>query len=219
MILDVPRIWYNTWCIAQNGLLASRFAGRRKGLSSRFCGMIKSRQITGKRVAAYMDIKHLIFDVDGTLTDSGLYYDSHGNEMKKFSTKDGAGFYVARAAGISLIVLTGRECDATLRRMTELGVDVIKQNVKDKALWLKAFMKDNGIKKEEIGYVGDDINDLSAMQLCGFVGCPSDAGKEVKALATYVSTVKGGSGAGRDCIEHLLTEAGEWDHWVKIAYL
>jgi 3-deoxy-D-manno-octulosonate 8-phosphate phosphatase (KDO 8-P phosphatase) len=172
----------------------------------------------GKQVEC-MNIKHLVFDVDGTLTDSGIYYDSHGNEMKKFSTKDGAGFYVAKTAGINLIVLTGRECEATLRRMTELGVNVIQQNVKNKVEWLSAFMSKNGIKKEEIGYIGDDINDMSAMKLCGFVGCPSDSAKEVKMLATYVSNVKGGSGAGRDCIEHLLTVEGEWDRCVNIAYM
>ena len=93
-------------------------------------------------------IKHLIIDVDGTLTDSGLYYDSYGNELKKFNTKDAMGFFLSKAAGITLIILTGRESEATLRRMTELKADIIEQNIKDKAVWLKAYMSDNDILEE-----------------------------------------------------------------------
>ena len=162
--------------------------------------------------------KFLIIDVDGTLTDGGIYYDSHGNEMKKFNTKDGAGFFIAKAAGIKLIILTGRESKATLRRMTELKADIIQQNVKDKTAWLKEYMQKSDIAKNEIGYIGDDVNDLSPMRLCGFVGCPADACKEVKALADYVSPINGGHGAVRDCIEHILTESGEWNKYVSIAY-
>ena len=131
-------------------------------------------------------LNHLIIDVDGTLTDSGVYYDSHGNELKKFSTKDGAGFAIAKAAGINIIILTGRESKATLRRMTELKADLILQNIIDKAMWLKVYLQENNIRKEDIGYIGDDLNDLASMDLCGFIGCPSDACKEVKAMADYL---------------------------------
>jgi 3-deoxy-D-manno-octulosonate 8-phosphate phosphatase (KDO 8-P phosphatase) len=151
-------------------------------------------------------LTHLVLDVDGTLTDSGIYYDNHGNELKKFSAKDGAGIQVARAARLKIIVLTGRECNATLRRMTELGADVIEQNIKYKAAWLREFMSENGIPKEKIGYIGDDVNDLPSMRLCCWVGCPADSCKEVKAIADYVSPIFGGYGAVRDCIEHLLRE-------------
>jgi 3-deoxy-D-manno-octulosonate 8-phosphate phosphatase (KDO 8-P phosphatase) len=165
-----------------------------------------------------VNIKHIILDVDGTLTDSGVYYDNHGNELKKFSTKDGTGFFIARAAGIKLIILTGRESEATVRRMTELKADSIQQNVKDKAAWLREYMTVNGVDKAEIGYIGDDVNDLSSMRLCGFVGCPADACKEVKAIADYVSPLCGGHGAVRDSIEYLLTKGGLWSECVEKVY-
>lgn len=156
-------------------------------------------------------IKYLIIDVDGTMTDAGIYYDEHGNELKKFCTKDAAGFFAAKKTGIRIMVLTGRECAATTRRMTEMKVDYLVQNCKDKVTYLTQFMKDNGIRGEEIGYLGDDLNDLPSMKLCGFVGCPQDACIEVKERADYVSNVKGGCGAVRDMIEHMLRERGEWE--------
>ena len=163
-------------------------------------------------------IKQLIIDVDGTLTDAGVYYNSRGQETKKFSTKDGAGFFIAKAAGIKLIILTGRESEAVLRRMTELKADMLLQNIKDKGVWLKHFMTENKIDNKDVGYIGDDVNDLPPMRMCGFVGCPADACREVKALANYISPVKGGHGAVRDCIEHLLTESGDWGRYVKQVY-
>ena len=101
-------------------------------------------------------IKLLVIDVDGTMTDGGIYYDEHGNEWKKFNTKDAAGFFAAKRAGIKTMVLTGRECAATTRRMTELQVDYLFQNVRDKAAFLRDFMRENGLEKEDVGYIGDD---------------------------------------------------------------
>lgn len=153
----------------------------------------------------------MIIDVDGTMTDAGIYYDEHGNELKKFCTKDAAGFFAARQAGIQIMVLTGRECAATTRRMREMKVDYLVQNCKDKVTYLTQFMEEHGIDGVEIGYLGDDLNDLPPMKLCGFVGCPADACAEIKARADYVSGVKGGYGAVRDIIEYMLRERGEWE--------
>jgi 3-deoxy-D-manno-octulosonate 8-phosphate phosphatase (KDO 8-P phosphatase) len=156
-------------------------------------------------------IKYLVIDVDGTMTDAGIYYDEQGNELKKFCTKDAAGFFAAREAGIKILVLTGRECAATTRRMTEMKVDYLVQNCKDKVTYLTQFMQENSIAKEEIGYLGDDLNDLPPLNLCGFAGCPADACLEVKERADYVSSVNGGSGAVRDIIEYMLRQRGEWE--------
>ncbi len=163
-------------------------------------------------------IRYLVVDVDGTMTDAGIYYDEHGNELKKFCTKDGAGFFAAHQAGIKLMVLTGRECQATTRRMQEMKFDYIVQNIKDKSVYLKDFMQKNGILREEIGYIGDDLNDLPPMKLCGFAGCPADACEEVKAYADYVAKVNGGAGAARDVICALLKARGEWDQAVADVY-
>lgn len=163
-------------------------------------------------------IKYLIIDVDGTLTDAGIYYDENGNELKKFCTKDAAGFFAARQAGIQIMILTGRECAATTRRMQEMRVEYLIQNCKDKVSYIRKFMKDNDICKEEMGYLGDDLNDLPGMNLCSFAGCPADACEEVKERADYISDTKGGYGAVRDIISYLLKQRGEWDEAVSRVY-
>lgn len=163
-------------------------------------------------------IKYLILDVDGTFTDGSIYYDENNNEMKKFCTKDGTGMICAGTAGIELIVLTGRECMATTRRMKELKVHHIYQNIKDKAAWIKNWLEDNGINRDEVGYIGDDINDLESMKLCGFVGCPADAANEVREIADYVSKIEGGHGAVRDVIEKILKDEGIWSRVVNSVY-
>ena len=159
----------------------------------------------------YSKIKFLILDVDGTLTDSGVIYDENGNELKRFSTKDGQGFNIAHEAGMSLVVMTGRECKATLRRMEELHTDFIFQNIKKKPDCLKKFMEENSLSAENVGYIGDDLNDYKAMQMCGFVGCPIESAPEVKNIADYVSPVKAGYGAMRDVVEHIIKQRGDYD--------
>lgn len=163
-------------------------------------------------------IKYLIIDVDGTMTDAGIYYDSYGNEWKKFCTKDAAGFFAAKMAGIKLMVLTGRKCDAVTKRMKELNVDFLYQDIKDKITFLREFLKEYDIQREEIGYLGDDLNDLVVMKSVGFSACPEDACLEVKAISDYISPVKGGQGAVRDIISYILKERGEWETLVNKIY-
>lgn len=156
-------------------------------------------------------IQYFVIDVDGTMTDGGIYYDENGNETKKFCTKDAAGFFAAHQTGLKTMVLTGRKCRATERRMAELKVNYLYQDVKDKVSFLKEFMDSHHISSEMIAYIGDDLNDICSMRLCGFVGCPKDSCQEVKSLADYVSDIKGGYGAVRDIIEFILRERKEWE--------
>ena len=165
-----------------------------------------------------LKVRYLIIDVDGTLTDAGIYYDENGNELKKFCTSDAAGFFAAHQMGIKIMILTGRECAATTRRMKEMKVDYLVQNCKNKIKYMKDFIEKNHIGRDEIGYLGDDLNDLPGMQLCGFVGCPEDACDEVKERADYISTVKGGYGAVRDIVSYLLKERGEWEKAIGNVY-
>ncbi len=163
-------------------------------------------------------IKYLFVDVDGTMTDGGIYYSENGDETKKFCTKDAAGFFAAKMAGIKIVVITGRECAATTRRMNELKVEELYQNIKDKYSFIKELIDKCGLSKDEIGYIGDDLNDLKPMELCGYIGCPADSCQEIKDIATYVSPVKGGYGAVRDCIEQLLRNEGSWTELVRKIY-
>lgn len=162
--------------------------------------------------------KLLICDVDGTLTDGSIIYDDKGNEIKKFCTRDGAGFFAANEVGIQTMILTGRECKATQRRMEDLKVDYVYQGVMDKVSFLKSFCKRHNLKKEDLGYIGDDLNDISAMKLCGFIGCPADSCEEVKLIANYISDIKGGSGAVRAIIEYYLKEEDLWNSTISKVY-
>ena len=151
------------------------------------------------------NIKWLFFDVDGTMTDGGVYYDGTGNEFKKFNIKDGAGILLAQKNGIQIVVITGRECFATEHRMTELGVKHLYQNVKDKKSYLVDFIKEQNIKLENTSYIGDDLNDLECMEFIksggGLCACPADAVETIRNECDFVCTKKGGEGAIRELID------------------
>lgn len=163
-------------------------------------------------------IELLVLDVDGTMTDGGVYYDATGNELKKFAIKDGAGIVAARAAGVRVMICTGRECEAVRRRAADLHIDYVFQNVKDKAAFLREFMAEHGLSREQVAYCGDDWNDLPAMALCGFVACPADATAAVAARADFVGRRKGGEGAVREAIETFLGREGRLEQAVERAY-
>ena len=163
-------------------------------------------------------LRYLILDVDGTLTDGGVYYDATGNELKKFAIKDGAGLVLARAAGIRTVICTGRESAAVRRRAADLKITDVYQNVSDKAAFLRDFMQQNGCDAQQVAYCGDDLNDLAAMALCGFVACPADAAPEVRAAADYVCPQAGGAGAVRGAVEAILRQDGRWQAAVQAAF-
>ncbi len=171
-----------------------------------------------KKKEDFQRIKYLIIDVDGTMTDAGIYYDENGNELKKFCTRDAAGFFTARQMGMKIMILTGRECAATTRRMQEMKVDFLVQNIKDKFSYLEEFMHTEGISLDEIGYLGDDLNDLAGMKRAGFAGCPADACEEVRMICDYVSNVQAGHGAVRDIITWLLKQRGQWENAIVQVY-
>lgn len=155
-------------------------------------------------------IRLLVLDVDGTMTDGGIYYDSHGTEIKKFAARDGAGLLIARSTGIKVMICTGRESEPVRRRATELKLDYVYQNVRRKSDFLREFMVQNGYAKEEVAYCGDDINDLAAMNLCGFVACPADASDIIRARADYICPQNGGHGAVRGAVQKILETDGRW---------
>ncbi|BCZ26336.1 hypothetical protein EUBC25_04230 [Claveliimonas bilis] len=153
-------------------------------------------------------IRYLILDVDGTMTDGGVYLDSRGEEMKKFSIKDGAGILLARQAGIETVILTGRESMCVSRRAKELGIREVFQNIKDKKEFLVRFLEEKKIAPEEAAYIGDDLNDLEAMKCVGTAVCPQDAAKQIKAFCPFVLSSKGGEGAVREFVEMILEKRG-----------
>lgn len=166
----------------------------------------------------YKKIKMIVLDVDGTLTDGGIYYDTNGNEIKRFDVKDGLGIKVAMEAGLKFAILTGRQSPMVRRRAEELGIQYLIEGVQKKAPALMALSEKTGILMDEMGYIGDDWNDLPAMMMTAFKACPADAAEEIKAVADYISISPGGYGAVRDCLHKLLKERIEWEYWARKLY-
>ena len=166
----------------------------------------------------YSKIKLVVLDVDGTLTDGGIYYDSQGNEMKRFDVKDGLGILVARKAGLEFSVITGRASPMVERRVKELGIKYLLQGVQKKYPALLELARNQNLSLEEIGYIGDDLNDLQCMEAVGFRACPSDAAAAVKAICNYVASVPGGHGAVRESLEYLLFQRAQWETFANACY-
>ena len=156
------------------------------------------------------DIRLLVLDVDGTLTDGKIYMGAEGEVCKAFSIKDGLGLRLMADSGVTLAILTGRESRIVQNRAAELKIPHVIQNVQNKPEALRRLCQELSIPLEETGFVGDDLIDLEAMRLCGLSVCPCDAAKEVKAQADFVSELPGGSGAVRQFVECYLEERGLW---------
>ena len=155
------------------------------------------------------DIKVLIMDVDGTLTDGKIYIGENGELMKAFNVKDGCGIHdILIPRGIMPIIITGRNSEIVNQRCKELDIKNVYQNVKDKTQKLNDIISNLNISMESVAYIGDDINDLSCMKLVkangGLIGCPANAVNAVKEIAQFISCYNGGDGAVRDFIEWLI---------------
>ena len=148
-------------------------------------------------------IKFIVLDVDGTLTDGGIYYGSDGTEYKRFCVQDGAGILAAEKTGVEFAILTARESPIVFQRAKDLKIRHVYQNVWNKKEKLKELMQEQNLSSESIAYFGDDTIDLEAMSLCSFVACPNNACKEVKAISSYISPYEGGHSAVRDILEYM----------------
>ncbi|MFV0364645.1 MAG: HAD-IIIA family hydrolase [Suipraeoptans sp.] len=155
-------------------------------------------------------LEYMVFDVDGTLTDGLICYDNEKLEYKNFSVQDGIIIKLLPKLGITTIILTGRNSEIVKKRGSELGITKIIQNVTNKRKQLQKLIEENNVEKDKIGYIGDDLNDYKAMEMCGFKACPANAASEIKNISDYVSEKIGGHGAVRDIVEHILKSQGKW---------
>lgn len=147
-------------------------------------------------------IKALIMDIDGTLTDGGLYIGNTGELVKRFHVKDGYAIHdLLPGMGIIPVIITGRESEIVLQRCKELGITYIVQGSRDKVSDMRKLLFQENITLEETAYIGDDINDLECMKIVGLKGCPIDAAWEVKQISDYVTERTGGNGAVREFVE------------------
>lgn len=163
------------------------------------------------------DIELVVFDVDGTLTDGGLYYGPEGEEMKRFCAQDGHGIVLARRAGIEIAILTARTSRIVETRAKELGIDLVFQGRKDKLAGIQEILSATGAREECVAYMGDDLNDLCAMERVGLSACPADACADILERVDFVAGAKGGQGAARKLLEMILKTQGKWECLVDAA--
>ena len=153
-----------------------------------------------------MKIKMLVMDVDGTLTDGKIYMGSDGEVFKAFDVKDGHAITHLHEVGIIPVIITGRKSKIVENRAKELNIKEVYQGVSDKVEKLKEVAKSNGVLLEEVAYIGDDLNDLDCMGICGLSACPNDAIDEVTSNVDFKCNKNGGYGAVREFINYIINK-------------
>ena len=150
-------------------------------------------------------IKLLLTDCDGVLTDGGVYYSARGEEMKRFSIRDGMGVERLRTlAGVEVGIISGEMSPSLMRRADKLSITILYLDVKDKTAVLRQILQFHPLQLAEVAYIGDDTNDVEMMRQVGLAACPADAIYLTRAVAHYVSTHHGGHGAFRDFAELII---------------
>ena len=152
------------------------------------------------------DIKLFISDVDGVLTDAGMYYTEKGDELKKFNTRDGKAFELLRNEGIKTAIITAENTKIVENRAKKIKSDYLYQGIKDKVAIATEICKKEGIELENVAFIGDDINDLELLKLVGYSATPYDGSIQNKAVVKYICKLGGGEGCVREFVEIILKE-------------
>lgn len=160
-------------------------------------------------------IKLLIFDVDGVLTNGQIIFGQDGEAMKVFHAQDGLGISVAHKAGLKTAIITGRDTEMVRRRGAELKIGDVYQGAMDKVVAFQELLAKYNLTPDEVGYVGDDLNDLPVISQVGLACAVANAVPEVKTVAHFVAQHEGGRGAVREIIELILKAQGRWTDIVE----
>jgi 3-deoxy-D-manno-octulosonate 8-phosphate phosphatase (KDO 8-P phosphatase) len=150
-------------------------------------------------------VRALVTDVDGVLTDGGLYYAENGDELKRFDVRDGQGLVLLREAGLLTAIVTRKRTALVRRRARDLGIVEVHQNVTDKAAVLADLLARHRLAAAAVCYVGDDVGDLPAMRAAGVSVAVADAVPPVRRAATYITRARAGHGAIREVCDLILS--------------
>ncbi|MBS0150371.1 MAG: HAD-IIIA family hydrolase [Nitrospira sp.] len=164
------------------------------------------RGFGGKQLskATLRQIRLFATDVDGVLTDAGMYYSESGDEWKKFNTRDGMGLKLLQKAGLITAIVTQERTRLVARRAEKLAIPELHQGVMDKLSVIREMASRHGISLQQIAYIGDDVNDLAALKAVGVSAAPADGLPQVLDVVDYVCQKKGGEGAVRELTELIL---------------
>ncbi|MCB9833499.1 MAG: HAD hydrolase family protein [Planctomycetes bacterium] len=159
-------------------------------------------------------LRVLLFDVDGILTDNGLYVGEDGNVSKRFNILDGAGIKFAQMAGLATGLISGHQSEATRKRAAQLGMTVCHVGVKDKIPVFDAVLAELGLEPDQALYMGDDLMDMPLLRRAGIAVTVPEADPLVLEICDHVTRRAGGQGAVREMVEWVLRGLGRWDEIV-----
>jgi len=165
----------------------------------------------------FKPITTFVFDVDGVLTDGTVLVLENGLQARRMHIKDGFALQMALKNGYRVKVISGGNSPQVHDRLDKLGVKDVTMSVLNKGSFLEKYIQENKLKKEEVLYMGDDLPDISAMQVAGLPCCPADAVNEVKDVAKYISPLNGGFACVRDVIEKVLKLNNHWHYREDVA--
>lgn len=168
----------------------------------------KKRSARASLRDALKRIRLFATDVDGVLTDGGMYYSESGDEFKKFNTRDGMGIKLLQKAGLITALITQEETKLVARRGEKLAIPEVHQGAKDKLAVVQRLVKKHGLTLREVAYIGDDVNDLETLKTVGFSAAPADGLPPVLKAVHYVCRKKGGEGAVREVADLILDAQG-----------
>jgi YrbI family 3-deoxy-D-manno-octulosonate 8-phosphate phosphatase len=154
------------------------------------------------------NVQLLCVDVDGVLTDAGMYYGPDGEVLKKFNSRDGMGLARVREAGVAVAIISGEDSAIVYARAAKLKIDDVFCNAWNKRLAIDELCRKHGVALDQVAFVGDDLNDLSALECVGLACAVADAAEPVQRAAHYVTQRRGGDGAVREVCELLIAAKG-----------
>ncbi len=157
------------------------------------------------------NIRLLLLDVDGVMTDGRIIFDSNGVESKFFNVKDGHGIKMVQRAGIEVGIISGRGSVVVSNRAAELGISLVYQKSLDKLTPYKEILERTELTDEQVAFMGDDVIDIPVLRRVGFAAAPADAVDDVFPFVHFTSRNRGGWGAVREVCDLLLREQGKWD--------
>lgn len=161
------------------------------------------------------EVRLILSDVDGVLTDGGILFDNQGIETKRFHIRDGLGVKLWQSLGNRLGLVTARNSHIVMARAAELGISIIRQGVEDKLKAAREIARQFGHEPREVCYVGDDLPDIPAIRWAGLGAAVADASCEVREAADLVTVKAGGAGALREIVEAILRAQGRWDEVLR----
>ena len=154
--------------------------------------------------ALLKEISLFATDVDGVLTDAGMYYSESGDEWKKFNTRDGMGIKLLQKAGLITAIVTQERTRLVARRAEKLAIPELHQGVMDKLSVIREMAARHRLSLQQVAYIGDDVNDIEALKAVGFSAAPADGLPQVLKVVDYICRQKGGEGAVRELVEMIL---------------